>query len=105
MKDCNMAQTIIHSVRLFDGTDVHESATVSVSAESGQITTVSLSSGPSGPTTTPYPAGTTVIDGTGHTLLPGLIEGHIHAHAQHLPPGEDRDSVLKPAIKCGVTTV
>tara|TARA_R110002060_G_scaffold20816_7_gene28336 strand:+ start:2061 stop:2408 length:348 start_codon:yes stop_codon:yes gene_type:complete len=38
-----------------------------------------------------------VINGTGHTILPGLIDGHVHCH-KGVPE-------LAKAIKFGVTTV
>ena len=67
-----MATTIFKNVRVFDGEDIHQSATVVV--QNGKISSVS-SSPPSN-----VEAGATTIDGAGHTLLPGLIEAHMHAH-------------------------
>jgi imidazolonepropionase-like amidohydrolase len=41
------------------------------------------------------PAGTTVVDGTGRTLLPGLIDAHPHATGL---------SQLRQSLVFGVTT-
>lgn len=68
-----MATTIIHSVLLFDGYSFETSpVTVTFSASSGTIVSVSKDKfdGSSAP------KNATVIDGSGQTLLPGLIEGH-----------------------------
>ena len=46
----------------------------------------------------------TVIDGKGHTLLPGLIEAHMHCYDLHLPPGTDSSDVMKMPLKSGITT-
>jgi imidazolonepropionase-like amidohydrolase len=69
--------TVFENVRLFDGEKIYPSANVVV--KNGKISTVSIA------TPTKGEEGATVIDGTGHTLLPGLIEAHMHAH---LPPGK-----------------
>src|SRR4051812_37507897 len=93
-----MAPTIIHSVLLFDGTSVHQDATVSFDSSTGLITSVSKEK--SG-----FPQGATVIDGNGHTLLPGLIESHMHVHGLHLPEGSDENDILRSPLRSGVTTV
>jgi imidazolonepropionase-like amidohydrolase len=67
-----MATTIFKNVRVFDGEDIHQSANVVV--KDGKISSVS-SSPPSN-----VEADATTVDGAGHTLLPGLIEAHMHAH-------------------------
>ena len=72
-----MATTVFKDIRVFDGEKVHQSATVVV--KNGKISSVSASP-PSN-----IEGGATTVDGTGHTLLPGLIEAHMHAH---LPPGK-----------------
>src|SRR5947209_8011431 len=69
--------TIFKNVRLFDGENVYPSADVVV--KDGKISTVGIAIPIEGE------EGATAIDGTGHTLLPGLIEAHMHAH---LPPGK-----------------
>ncbi|KUJ16741.1 uncharacterized protein LY89DRAFT_63513 [Mollisia scopiformis] len=85
-----MASTLIHSVRLFDG-----NSTISqngcILLKNGLISNILLM------TPSPLPAAETVIDGTGHTVLPGLIDAHVHAH--------DGEPELKQALGFGVTTV
>ena len=93
-----MAPTIIHSVLLFDGNTVHRDATVSFDPSTGLITSVSNDK-------SSFPDGANVIDGTGHTLLPGLIESHMHVHNLHLPPGSDEADILRSPLRSGVTTV
>src|SRR6185436_8656281 len=75
----------ITNVRVFDGSRVIPEATVVV--RDGRIRAV-------GPNVVP-PSGLPVIDGTGSTLLPGLIDAHAHAWAR-------RD--LERAAQFGVTT-
>ncbi len=74
----------IRDVRLFDGAKVVAHA--NVVARAGLIAGV-------GPHAA-IPAGTTIVDGRGETLLPGLIDAHVHAfgHAR------------RDAIRFGVTT-
>jgi len=96
-----MGQTVIHSVLLFDGHSTHPDSTVIFDTNSGLVTSVSKS----GDGKSFFPPGATLIDGNGHTLLPGLIEAHMHCHGLHLPPGTDASSVLKSSLKSGVTTV
>jgi dihydroorotase-like cyclic amidohydrolase len=90
----------IHSVTLFDGDSVHQDASVVFDADSGLIVAVGIS----GTATAPDPDHE-FIDGSGCTLIPGLIDGHIHCYDLHLPPGADNTSVLKTPLKCGITTV
>ncbi|HYS55098.1 MAG TPA: amidohydrolase family protein [Thermoanaerobaculia bacterium] len=73
--------TAIQNVRLFDGKKVTPSATI-VFSESGIAASAKV------------PDGATVIDGTGKTLLPGLIDAHTHVF-----PGS-----LERALRFGVTT-
>jgi predicted amidohydrolase YtcJ len=67
--------TLIKSVRLFDGQDIHAQADVLV--QDGKIVEVSKSS-------IKAPANARVVDGAGKTLLPGLIDAHVHAQAPAL---------------------
>lgn len=94
-----MSPTIIHSVLLFDGNTTHSDATVTFDTTTGNITSV--------PTSSPsrFPEGATVIDGSGHTLIPGLIESHMHVYGIHLPPGSDESEILRSPLRCGVTTL
>src|SRR5262245_13872566 len=75
---------VIKNVRIFDGSAV--TPTGAVILEGGKIKSV-------GKTVAP-PDGAEVIDGTGHTLLPGLIDSHTHAYG----------AALKQAVMFGVTT-
>ncbi|MFD7668737.1 amidohydrolase family protein [Streptomyces sp. NPDC059788] len=83
-----MQPTIIDSVRIFDG----ESTTGHGSVEfaDGVITRVTTGPAP-GP-----PASAQVVDGTGMTLLPGLIDAHTHVFG--VPDN------LRLALAFGVTT-
>jgi imidazolonepropionase-like amidohydrolase len=76
--------TAITDVRLFDGTRVVPHATVVI--EGAKI----IAAG----TKVAIPAGASVIDGKGKTLLPGLIDSHTHVF-----PGS-----LERALRFGVTT-
>jgi imidazolonepropionase-like amidohydrolase len=77
----------IRNVRVFDGDRVLPTATVVV--RRGRIAQISIP-----------PArlsGVTEIDGSGHTLLPGLIDAHVHTAG-------DREALID-AARYGVTTV
>lgn len=74
--------TGIRNVRLFDGINVHKNQTVVI--QDGII--ASLNSA--------IPCNATIIDGTNHALLPGLIDSHTHSSI---------DS-LALALKFGITT-
>ncbi|HKQ78216.1 MAG TPA: CIA30 family protein [Blastocatellia bacterium] len=75
---------VIKNVRIFDGSAVTPSG--SVILEGGKIKSVGK--------TVAAPDGAEIIDGTGHTLLPGLIDAHTHAYG----------AALKQAVVFGVTT-
>jgi imidazolonepropionase-like amidohydrolase len=77
-------RTAFTNVRLFDGEDVHPSTTVIV--DDDLVAQVGAAA--------PADVDRTV-DGTGRTLLPGLIDSHVHA-------GPDD---LTTALRFGVTTV
>ena len=74
----------VRNVRVFDGDKTIPRATVVV--EDGRIAVVRRDA--------PIPAGLMVIDGRGKTLLPGLIDSHVHVF-----PGAEAD-----ALRFGVTT-
>ncbi|PWN86729.1 hypothetical protein FA10DRAFT_297692 [Acaromyces ingoldii] len=67
--------TAITNVRLFDGLEVHEKATVIF--EDGKIKEVRLAKDQE-------VKADTVLDGRGKTLLPGLIDAHVHAKSPAL---------------------
>jgi imidazolonepropionase-like amidohydrolase len=76
--------TVIKNVRIFDGSTVIPTGAVII--EGGKIKSVGK--------TAATPDGAEIIDGTGHTLLPGLIDSHTHAYGP----------ALKQAVMFGVTT-
>ncbi|KAI6870866.1 hypothetical protein KC343_g2854 [Hortaea werneckii] len=84
-----MTSFLITDVRIFDGEEVIAEAG-SVLVENGKITKVSTSSSISfdGPT----------YSKPGHTLLPGLIDAHIHAN-------NGNTVALPQSLRFGVTTV
>jgi cytosine/adenosine deaminase-related metal-dependent hydrolase len=77
-----MSFTAITSVRVFDGENIHPATTVVISG-----TTISGVGGI-------VPDGATVVDGKGCTLLPGLIDSHVHTGIPQ----------LELALRFGVTT-
>jgi imidazolonepropionase-like amidohydrolase len=77
--------TVIKDVRIFDGKTVIPKGTVVF--QEGKITAVGQDIG--------IPEGAEVIEGTGKTLLPGLIDAHVHIISQDL---------LKQSLVFGVTT-
>lgn len=62
--------TLIKDVRVFDGQKVH--AKRSVLLEGGKIASADFKG--------KAPAGAKVVEGAGRTLLPGLIDSHVHAY-------------------------
>jgi imidazolonepropionase-like amidohydrolase len=62
--------TLIKDVRVFDGQAMH--ARRSVLLEGGKIASADFKG--------KAPAGATVVDGAGRTLMPGLIDSHVHAY-------------------------
>lgn len=74
----------IHAVRVFDGQQVHEKQTVLVT--DGLITAMGES--------LEIPEGLPDIDGNGKTLLPGLIDSHVHAFG----------TARQDALRFGVTS-
>lgn len=75
----------VRQVRVFDGDHLHPEMTVVVrdgTIQSARADTV-------------VPLGFEVIDGTGRTLLPGLIDSHTHT---------GRDGALRQTLAFGVTT-
>ena len=64
------SQILIKNVRVFDGVNDSLSGTTNVLIEDNMISSISPSAKGA--------SGATVIDGEGHTLMPGLIEAHSH---------------------------
>lgn len=82
--------TLIHNVRIFDGEDViTEDGWIFL--KDGLIEDIGLES------SIPDIHADNIINGKGNTILPGLIDGHVHVHAGI--------SELAQALKFGVTTV
>lgn len=79
----------IRNVRLFDGHEVHFNRTVVI--DGGVIRDIGDETLDSGAAIT--------IDGTGHTLLPGLFDSHVHL------PGFNTEVALAQNLALGVTTV
>lgn len=95
-----MPKTIIHSTVIFDGISSYPNSTVIFDSETGLIESVS-----STVTTFPSSDDDIVIDGTGCTVIPGLIDAHIHVHDFHALPDTDHSNLLTRPLRCGVTTV
>ncbi|MDE1178534.1 MAG: amidohydrolase family protein [Edaphobacter sp.] len=77
-----------HDVDVFDGTRMNRH--VNVIVEAGMIRHVGAS--------VPIPPQSTVIEGDGYTLLPGLIDSHTHLGEKLVP------EFLRDALDFGVTT-
>lgn len=77
--------TLIRGARVFDGERVWPAADVRLA--DGRITAIAES--------LPVQAGETVVEGAGRTLLPGLIDSHVHAMG----------GAREDALRFGVTTV
>ena len=74
----------VRNVRVFDGERVIEPANVVV--RDGRIVSVNDAR---------PPADLPVVDGVGHTLIPGLIDAHAHPHTE---------DALRDALRFGITT-
>lgn len=83
------ASLVFRDVRVFDGERVAGQRSVLV--ERGVIVRI-------GDATMAVPTGATVIDGRGRTLLPGLIDAHVHLT-------DSAEADLRQAASLGVTTV
>ena len=88
-ESCNSSSIAITSVRVFDGLAVIPSATVVI--QCGAISRI-IEAGSS----PEVPADATIIEGQGKTLLPGLIDAHVHTF---------RRDMLERSLDFGVTTV
>lgn len=81
--DSGAAPLLFRNVRIFDGAAVVNG---DVLVDKGMIRSVGQKL---------HAKGATIVDGTGKTLLPGLIDSHTHAY---------EDKALKQALVFGVTT-
>ncbi|KAI0108757.1 hypothetical protein F4776DRAFT_409921 [Hypoxylon sp. NC0597] len=82
---------LIKDVRIFDGEN--EIPCGSVLVEDGLIKQVSKEQ------LSVSDTATIVVSKPGHTLIPGIIDGHVHGHI------DEENSFLKQALKFGVTTL
>jgi len=76
-------QTLFINVNVFDGTSEQLAMNKRVLVEGNIIKTI-------GDETLKASKGATVIDGTGRTLMPGLIDAHVHLNMQFGGHGTDR---------------
>ena len=88
-ESCTSLPTVIESTRVFDGSKIIPVASVVI--QCGLISDVT-----DGESSQELPEGTTVIDGRGKTLLPGLMDAHVHTF---------RRDMLERMLDFGVTTV
>jgi imidazolonepropionase-like amidohydrolase len=72
-QDASQAVTIFSNVRIFDGKSGQLSPPSNVLVRANRIEKISTS-----PIPADRRADTTLIDGNGHTLMPGLIDAHVH---------------------------
>jgi imidazolonepropionase-like amidohydrolase len=78
------------NARVVDATGVREAAAVLV--EDGRIVRVGAASDA-------VPEGATVVDLAGRTLLPGLVDAHVHVTAFELPVPLKGEAVVAPEVK------
>ncbi|KAI1407288.1 hypothetical protein F5Y13DRAFT_132717 [Hypoxylon sp. FL1857] len=86
-----MPALLIKDVRIFDGEN--EIPRGSVLVENGLIKQVSKEQ------LSVSDSSTTIVSKPGHTLIPGIVDGHAHAHI------DEENTVLRQALKFGVTTL
>lgn len=78
-QDTPAPEVVFTNVRVFDGTADTLSAPTSVVVRGNVIAAI-------GPDAAPVSTEATVIDGTGQTLMPGLIDNHVHMMFNSLSP-------------------
>ena len=86
------------NVRLIDGTGAPARDGQTVLIDGARIAAV----GPAGQVT--IPPGAQVLDLTGHTLMPGLVQLHEHTWLGGIPPGRFNTPVAHLLLASGVTT-
>lgn len=74
-------EVVFTNVRVFDGTADSLSAPTTVVVRGNVIAAI-------GPDAAPAAPEATIIDGTGQTLMPGLIDNHVHMMFNSLSPAE-----------------
>ncbi len=77
-------ETIFRDVRVFDGTGSELSGPTNVLVRGDVIVEI-------GPEVTPVNSDATVIEGGGRTLMPGLIDNHVHMMFNSLSPAQMLD--------------
>jgi imidazolonepropionase-like amidohydrolase len=82
-----MTTTVISNVRVFDGDGLTAPSTVVVA--DGVVASVGEGAAPGAD----LPPGATTVDGTGRTLLPGLIDAHMHVATRDNLDGLARNGV------------
>ncbi|HEY4220757.1 MAG TPA: amidohydrolase family protein, partial [Myxococcota bacterium] len=92
---------IVHDVRVFPATSTAALEHQDVIVEGDKITAVRASG-------SALPTGAFVIDGAGKTLLPGLVDAHLHTQVTGAAPWyvvlPNPEHVLQEALYAGVTT-
>ena len=78
--DDSRSAILIENVRIYDGTSDRLSAASNVLVVGNRIESISTS-----PIAPPVGAETTRLDGGGRTLMPGLIDAHVHIAFQTVP--------------------
>lgn len=80
-QDTPAPEVVFTNVRVFDGTADTLSAPITVVVRGNLIAGI-------GPDAAPTSPEATVIDGTGHTLMPGMIDNHVHMMFNSLSPAQ-----------------
>ena len=86
--------------RLVDGTGAKPVDDVTVTIEGGRIASVAAGA--------PAPEGARVLDLEGRTLMPGLVEAHVHMSSLDVPRELEAHGVAKAArdfLAGGITTI
>jgi len=79
-QDKPVSKVLITNANVFDGKNEKLATGMSVLVEGNKIKTIAKS--------IPAPAGATVIDGSGRTMIPGLIDAHWHVNFSELTNAE-----------------
>jgi imidazolonepropionase-like amidohydrolase len=82
----------LSSARLIDGTGAPPLNGVTVVVEDGRISEIDASGGP-------IPADAAGIDLDGRTLMPGLVDAHVHVTAFDMPRARKGQQAIAPEVK------